>query len=98
MIGMDWVDERVKHCCFYGYIITGLAAIVQTCVYPGTSAGMTWVVDGISHDLDLSRGEISKFYMMGTFLGAVLQPGIGWLIDRCVIDCFHFTPHHCPTI
>jgi len=68
---------------YHGYFITAVAAVAQVCVYPGTSAGMTWVVDGICRDLNLTRGHISMLYMVGTFLGATLQPLIGWAIDRC---------------
>ena len=40
----DLADKKIP--LYHGYFITAVAAVAQVCVYPGTSAGMTWVVDG----------------------------------------------------
>jgi len=76
----DCVVQRLD-CCYYGYTVLVLCCIGQVCVYPGTSAGMTWVVDGLQEDLGCTRGRLSTLYMLGTLGGALLQPRFGQFVD-----------------
>ncbi|WP_166657327.1 MFS transporter [Ilumatobacter fluminis] len=49
---------------------------------PGQTFGVSVFVDHIVTDLALSRSGVATAYLIGTLIGAVLQPAVGSLVDR----------------
>ena len=68
--------------CPYGYVVWTVLTVGQITTFFGTSAGLTFSIEGIKSDLQLSRSVISLTYAVGTLLGAAAQIPIGRAVDR----------------
>ena len=69
-------------CCFYGWTVWLVLTVGQTTTFFGTSSGVTFVLDDVMAELQLSRSMASLSYAAGTFVGAAAQIPIGRAIDR----------------
>ena len=69
-------------CCYYGWVVWAITTIAQCLTFFGTSGGITFIVDPIKDELELSRSSISLSYTFGTVGGALLQVPIGKAVDR----------------
>ena len=75
-------DAARRPCCFYGWVVWLVLAIGSIGTFFGTSSAITFVLDDIMAELDLTRSAISAVYMAGTLLGAAVQIPIGRAVDR----------------
>ena len=71
-----------RSCCHYGWVIWAVITLGQITTFFGTSSGVTFVVDDLMADLQLSRSFVSLAYAVGTFIGAATQIPIGHAVDR----------------
>ena len=67
---------------FYGWHVTGFAAVLLMATAPGQTAGVSAFIDPMIADLGVDRSSISTAYLIGTMTGALVVPRIGGLIDR----------------
>lgn len=67
---------------FYGWHITGFAAVLLMATAPGQTAGVSTFIDPMIADLGVDRSAISTAYLIGTMTGALVVPRIGGLIDK----------------
>lgn len=68
--------------CFYGNLVWAVLTLGSVTTFFGTSSGITFVVDDLMEELQLSRSVISFSYAIGTLGGAVMQVPIGRAVDR----------------
>ena len=59
-----------------------LATLTSTLTGPGQTIGVSVFIDHFVDDLDLTRSQVSRAYLIGTISGAALLPTIGRAIDR----------------
>lgn len=67
---------------FYGWHVTGFAAVLLVATAPGQTAGVSTFIDPMIADLGIDRTTLSTAYLIGTLTGALVVPRIGVLIDR----------------
>ncbi len=67
---------------FYGWHVTGFAAILLMATAPGQTAGVSTFIDPMIADLGIDRTSLSTAYLIGTLTGALVVPRIGGFIDR----------------
>lgn len=67
---------------FYGWHVTGFAAVLLVATAPGQTAGVSTFIDPMIADLGVDRSSISTAYLIGTMTGALVVPRIGGLIDK----------------
>ena len=75
-------DAARRPCCFYGWLVWLVLCVGSIGTFFGTSSAITFVLDDIMAELDLTRSAISAVYMAGTLLGAAVQIPIGRAVDR----------------
>ena len=61
-------------------VIAAFAGVFATT--PGQTVGVSSFVDPIAADLGIARERVLMLYSVGTFLGILTAPPIGWLVDR----------------
>ncbi len=64
------------------WIVLALATLTSTLTGPGQTIGVSVFIDHFVDDLELSRSQVSRAYLIGTISGAALLPSIGRAIDR----------------
>ena len=79
---IDAEDAARCPCCFYGWAVWLVLCVGSIGTFFGTSGAITFVLDDIMAELDLTRSAISACYMAGTLLGAAVQIPIGRAVDR----------------
>ena len=79
---IDAEDAARRPCCFYGWAVWLVLCVGSIGTFFGTSGAITFVLDDIMAELDLTRSAISACYMAGTLLGAAVQIPIGRAVDR----------------
>ena len=79
---IDDEDAARRPCCFYGWLVWLVLCVGSIGTFFGTSSAITFVLDDIMAELDLTRSAISAVYMAGTLLGAAVQIPIGRAVDR----------------
>ncbi len=67
---------------FYGWHVTGFAAVLLMATAPGQTAGVSAFIDPMIADLGVDRTTLSTAYLIGTLTGALVVPRIGGLIDK----------------
>lgn len=68
--------------CFYGWLIWAVVLAGQVSVFMGASSGLTFVVNPMRDDLQLSQTSIALAYTIGTAASALAQIPIGRSVDR----------------
>jgi len=66
----------------YTAAVIGAAGVVLIMTAPGQTAGLSVFTDPLIEQLSLSRTGISVSYLIGTLIGASLQPFVGRGLDR----------------
>jgi MFS family permease len=61
-------------------VVASLAGVFATT--PGQTVGVSSFIDPIASDLGLGRDTVLVLYSVGTFLGILMAPSIGRLVDR----------------
>ena len=79
---IDDEDAARRPCCFYGWLVWLVLCVGSIVTFFGTSSAITFVLDDVMTELDLTRSAISAIYMGGTLLGAAVQIPIGRAVDR----------------
>lgn len=67
---------------FYGWHIVAYSAIALSATAPGQTAAVSTFIDPMMGDLEITRGQISTAYLVGTLTGALAMPFVGRVIDR----------------
>lgn len=62
--------------------LVAAAGLVSVMTAPGQTAGLSVFTDPLIDELNISRTEISISYLIGTLLGALVQPAVGRALDR----------------
>ena len=79
---IDDEDAARRPCCFYGWLVWLVLCVGSIVTFFGTSSAITFVLDDVMTELDLTRSAISAIYMGGNLLGAAVQIPIGRAVDR----------------
>ena len=66
----------------WAWVVVGAAGIISIMTAPGQTAGLSVLTEPLIEDLSISRTEISISYLIGTLLGASMQPFVGRSLDR----------------
>ena len=67
---------------YYGWIILFAGTLGLALTTPGQTVGVSVFLDKIIADLDLSRGQVSLMYTLGTLAASFALPFVGRFIDR----------------
>lgn len=62
--------------------LVGAAGLISVMTAPGQTAGLSVFTDPLIAELGVSRTGISVSYLIGTLLGALVQPMIGRALDK----------------
>ncbi len=67
---------------FFGWAVTGAAALAMAMTLPGQTAGVSLFIDAFIDDLGVSRGAVSLAYTGATVAAAFVLPWTGKALDR----------------
>jgi MFS family permease len=73
---------RVRSPALSGALVAFAAFVGVFATTPGQTVGVSSFIDPIALDLGLSRDRVLMLYSVGTFLGILMAPSIGRLVDR----------------
>lgn len=75
-------SETAKTRRFYGWVILPLAMLAMFATSPGQTFGVSIFNEPIRESLNLTHGQLSAAYTIGTLLGAVPLMFVGAALDR----------------
>jgi len=67
---------------YYGWVMTGLAALAMVGTLPGRTQGLGLVTESLIKDLQLDRVGFAQMNLWATLLGSFFCLGIGRLVDQ----------------
>ena len=69
-------------CCFYGWVEWIVLAVGQITVFLGASSGVTFIIQPVRDELNLTQTSVAFAYTIGTAFSALVQLPIGRSVDR----------------